>query len=218
MISESDLKKIKRLTQRFRRYDLLRKLFVIIGSLFIYIGVRIFELSKTCYPSYFLPDSRVFTTPYCERDASAGNFLIFSIIFVIIFKIFLELEALYLRSGPIRKVKGNSMFPTMCHGDFIKVRFFNCEKDKLKKGDIVGFKLPLSKRTLSMILGFRNPTLVKRIDRIYKEENSLRVLGDNDGLYASWDSRHFGNVKFENIEHIVEETISLRDYPFLDNK
>jgi len=126
----------------------------------------------------------------------------------------MEIECFYMRSGTIRKANGNSMFPTICNGDFIKVRFFNCSKDKLKKGDIVGFKLPLSKRRLSMILRFRNPTLVKRIDRIYEEEKSLRVLGDN--LYASWDSRHFGNIKFENIEHIVEETISLRDCSFTE--
>ena len=67
-----------------------------------------------------------------------------------------------------------------------------------------------------MILRFRNPTLVKRIDRIYEEEKSLRVLGDNDNLNASWDSRHFGNIKFENIEHIVEETISLRDNSYTE--
>ena len=184
------------------------------------MGVRVFQLSERGFDPFLtcitLRLLEVDTS--CDQYSGAGNFLIFSIIFVIIFKIIMEIECLYLRSGTIRKVSGNSMFPTICNGDLVKVRFFNCEKDKLKKGDIVGFKLPLSKRTLSMILGFRNPTLVKRIDRIYKEENSLRVLGDNDGLYASWDSRHFGNVKFENIEHIVEETISLRDYPFLDNK
>ena len=220
MINKSDSRKIKRLIKRFRRYDFLRKLFVIIGSLFIYIGVRVYQLSETGFKPFLacitLRLGKVYTS--CEMEDGGGNFLIFSIIFVIIFKIIMEKECLYLRSGTIRKVSGNSMFPTICNGDFVKVRFFNCEKDKLKKGDIVGFKLPLSKRRLSMILRFRNPTLVKRIDRIYEEEKSLRVLGDNDGLYASWDSRHFGNVKFENIEHIVEETISLRDYPFLDNK
>lgn len=220
MINKSDSRKIKRLLKRFRRYDFLRKLFVIIGSLFVYMGVRVFQLSERGFDPFLtcitLRLLEVDTS--CDQYSGAGNFLIFSIIFVIIFKIIMEIECLYLRSGTIRKVSGNSMFPTICNGDLVKVRFFNCEKDKLKKGDIVGFKLPLSKRTLSMILGFRNPTLVKRIDRIYKEENSLRVLGDNDGLYASWDSRHFGNIKFENIEHIVEETISLRDYPFLDNK
>ena len=135
---------------------------------------------------------------YC--NSAYSNFLIRSTIFLIIFKMIMEIECFYIRSGTIRKVSGNSMFPTLCNGDFVKVRFFNCSKDKLKKGDIVGFKLPLSKRRLSMILRFRNPTFVKRIDRIYEEENSLRVLGDNDNLNASWDSRHFGNIKFENIE------------------
>ena len=214
MINKSDSRKIKRLIKRFRRYYFLRKLFVIICPLFIFIGVRIYLGAETC--TTFRLGTGLY--PYCEREYVSGNFLIFSIIFAIIFKIILEKECFYLRSGTIRKCWGISMFPTICNGDFVKVRFFNCEKDKLKKGDIVGFKLPLSKRRLSMILRFRNPTLVKRIERIYKEEKSVRVLGDNDDLYASWDSRHFGNVKFENIEHIVEETISLRDYPFLDNK
>ena len=212
MINKSDLRKIKRLTKRISRYKFFTILFVLISSLIIYVQLTLYQLDNTC--NIF----RLVLGLYNSCNSRESNFLILSTIFLIIFRKIMDIEFSYMRSGTIRKGSGNSMFPTICNGDFLKVRFFNSSKDKLKKGDIVGFKLPLSKRTLSMILRFKNPTLVKRIDRIYKEEKSVRVLGDNDSLHASWDSRHFGNIKFENIEHIVEETFSLRDHPFLDNK
>tara|TARA_Y100001970_G_scaffold286872_1_gene410104 strand:+ start:1264 stop:1566 length:303 start_codon:yes stop_codon:yes gene_type:complete len=82
----------------------------------------------------------------------------------------------------IFNVEGNSMSPTLKHGDKIKIKKIDIN-DKINLNDIVIFNHPFKE----------NFKLIKRVKKI-KNEFNLFVEGDNEDILSSEDSHNFGFI------------------------
>ena len=128
---------------------------------------------------------KIFRTKYKVLNFWLDTAVIFLVMFA----------AAYMFFWPAR-VDGNSMAPTLQHGDQVITSRFLANFGTLNVGDIV-------------LVQVEDRTVIKRIADIL-DDGTYFVLGDN--LLTSVDSRHFGPV--EN-RHILAKII-FKYFPFTE--